>query len=940
MKKQLYSFVLLLASAAMAAAQSDLSSPLPTDESVKVGKLSNGLTYYIKKNAKPEKKVELRLVVNAGSALEREDQQGAAHFLEHMAFNGTKSYKKNSLISYLQSIGVQFGADLNAFTSFDETVYILPISTDSPKNFDTGLQILGEWASDITLDPAEIDHERGVVLEEMRLGQGAGRRMLDQYMPKLLNGSKYAERLPIGKKEIIQRISREALLDFYADWYRPDLMAVVAVGDLDVAATERKIGEIFAGMKAKRPAKPRPEIDVPEHANTLTSVAVDKEAQLASVSIYLKKASETVKTRADYKRQVLNSFYTGMLNSRMGEKALEPEAPYMNASAGFGALSRTRQAYVLSAFTEPSKVRRALAAIVEENRRAKEFGFTAGELERQKVNYMAALESSYKERSNTESATFAAEYVATFLHHHAIVSTEAVYKVAQEIIPAITLEEVNAVGKGTVSERDRVVIIGGLDKGDGSYPNEAEILSLIRGAETSKLTPYSDNAVSGPLVEKMETNAKIVEERSDVKFGLTYWKLSNGVKVVLKPTDFQADEIVMNGFSPGGLSLADDKRAMAAEFASRIAGESGVKSLSSIQLDKALTGKNASAYTYLSDMHEHLSGSSTQKDFETMLQLAYLRFTDVNFDKQTFDTFISKRKAVYADVLSDPGTFFNLEVSRVLSQDHPRANRLPTLAELESISLEDVKAVYKERFADASDFTFVFVGNFDIGAVRPLIVKYLGGLPSMNRVEKGRDLGIRPQPGKLDKVVYKGSDQKSNVQIVFTGEAKYDRAEDRHLSILGELLTNKLIEILREEKAGVYGASASGGMSRAPYESYSFTVSFPCGPENVKALVEAAMAEIAKIQGGQLTEGDLEKVKQARIIGIRSSAKNNSVWSGDIEWSLRVGEPLSTQAELEARINAVTLKDLQSAAKKYLKADERKLFVLMPESSRAANSTN
>ncbi len=936
MKRRLLQLLVVLVLSAAVAAQVDLNAPIPTDPSVRIGKLSNGMTYYIRKNAKPENKVELRLAVNIGSTAEREDQQGLAHFLEHMAFNGTKNFAKNDLVSYLQSIGVRFGADLNAYTSFDETVYMLSIPTEKKELLDKGLLVLSDWASTITLDPAEVQKERGVVLEELRLGKGADQRMRDRYFSKIFRGSIYADRLPIGKREVLEKFDIKVLTDFYEDWYRPEMMAVVVVGALDIDEMEKKIQANFSGIKAKRKAVKRTEPSVPDHKETLIAVETDREASVTQAQLLFKRSPERPKSQKDMRRGLVKTFFNGMLNARLDEIRQGPNPPFVFGSAGFGGFVRKKDAYSVFSVTDPGSVKNALTVFLDENNRVKQFGFTAPEFERQKQRYFASLENRYKERDKTESWTFADSYVYHFLAGNPSPGIEFQYNYDKAVVPTITLSEINDLAKEAITADNRVIVVTGPEKAGAVYPTQDEILALLKQSETAKLTPYVDNAVEETLVAELPAGAKITEEKADSKFGLTYWTLSNGVKVVLKPTDYQADQILMRSFSPGGLSLVGDDKAYSASYMSQVASESGVKKLSRSQLNKLLSGKRASASISVTEQFEYVNGSSTPQDLETMLQLAYLQFGNVNFDPAAFDSFLSKQKKFLPGLISSPQTFFGKEVSKIMTQNHPRAYAFPPAVEdLDRVKLDDIKAVYADRFGDASDFTFIFVGNFKNDEIKPMIVKYLGNLPSKKRTEAWKDLGIRPPDGKIEKVIRKGVDQKSLVQLTFTGPAKFDRDEARSISALGELLTIKLNEILREEKSGVYGVGAFGSLSKLPYERYSFSVNFPCGPENVESLTSAAIAEIVKIQNGQIDDKDLEKVKEARRVKAKEDVRRNDYWALEISRSLLQGIDLFTLEELEKRTNEITKEDLQSVAKKYVKLDERKQFVLLPETGPA-----
>ena len=928
----LFSLVLLLAFTSFS--QVSLNQPVPTDPNVRIGKLPNGLTYYIRRNGKPEHKVELRLAVNAGSILERDDQQGLAHFMEHMNFNGTTHFKKNELVSYLQSIGVRFGADLNAYTSFDETVYILPIPTDKPELIDKGLLVLSDWAAGATLDQEEINKERGVVLEELRLGRGAAQRMQDKYFPRLLSGSQYAVRLPIGKKEILDNFDRKSLVDFFETWYRPDLEAVVVVGDVDVNVMEGKIKAQFSDLKAKRPIVERPEFPIPDTKGTLVDVETDKEAQVTTAEILYKKPKEKeVKTQADLRRELVKGLFNGMFNARLNEIRQSPQPPFAFAGGGFETLFRGKSVYGLFGAASPENISSAISTLLTETRRVQAFGFTPGEFEREKERYLTRVENQFKEKDKTESGEFATEYVANFLTHDPIPGADFDLQFAKNVLPSITLKEVNELSKNTATDDNRAIIVTGLAKDDVKYPTEPDILALLKEAETAELKPYTETVNTEPLVKDLPNTAKVTSEKTDKNLGITYWELSNGVKVVLKPTDFKSDEILMRAFSPGGLSLEPDEKALSGNFLSPYIGEAGLKNITQVELGKRLAGKKANVSLSVSNEYELLNGDSTPKDFETMLQLAYLKFTSVDFDKAEFDSFLSKEKMFLPNLLNNPRFYFNNEVSKIMSQNHPRAFGFPTTEQLEKVKLDDMQAIYKDRFADASDFTFVFVGTFDNEKIKPLILQYLGNLPTTRRTETWKDMGIRPPSGKLDKTIYRGVDPQSVVQIIFTGSTPYDRDESRDLAAVGELLTIKLIEILREEKGGVYGVGASGGLAKVPYERFNFSISFPCGPENVKALTDAALGELTKIQNGQIDDKDVAKVKEARLVGLKENFKNNNYWASEISRDLQQSLPILSLEDAEARTNAINKGDLQKVAKKYLNPDARIQLVLMPEAS-------
>ncbi len=931
-KLQILFVILTFAFAGYAQSQIDLSQPIPIDKNVKIGKLDNGLTYYIRKNSKPENKVELRLAVNAGSILERDDQRGLAHFVEHMAFNGSKNFDKNELISYLQSIGVKFGSHLNAYTSFDETVYMLSIPTDKPGLLDKGLLVLSDWAGGITFDQEEIDKERGVVLEELRVGTGANQRMRDKYFPVLFKGSQYAERLPIGTEENLKTFKRESLVDFYEDWYRPDLMAIVAVGDFDPAEMEAKIKAQFSGLKAKRtPETERTAFSVPDQMGTDVVITKDKEASFTMVQVVNRIERKEVKTLNDRREEMLRGIFSEMLNQRIDELGRKATAPYLFGFSGFGGLVRSKGAYSSSGASKPSKSLESIEALVNENRRAELFGFNESEFERYKIRYLKDLENSYNEKDKTKSTAFAPRYVSNFLRNSRISGVEFDLEFARKIIPTIKLEEINALAKDTISDENRVVIITGPDKPEIAYPTKAEVLKTLQDSQTAELKPFNDNVSTDPLIGELKSSASIVKESFDSVNGFTHWTLSNGINVWIKKTDFKDNQILMRGFSPGGSSVIPDSKIIPGTFAEAVAGQSGLGKMTQVQLSKKLTGKTAGVSARYSGLYETINGSSTPKDLETMLQLLILRFTDVNFDEAEFESFKATRKAILANVLSNPEFYFSNEIREIENQGNPRYFNSFDPKIYENLDLAELKAIYNDRFADASDYNFAFVGNIDPEISKPLILKYLGNLPIIGRKETWKKVGPEPLSGPFKKVIYKGEDEKSSVSIRVRTPTKFDSSEAFIISSMGKLYRNKLLEILREEKGGVYGVGASAGMGRIPREYASLSISFPCGPENVDALTDAAITAFKKIQNGEIDQKDVDKIIEAELVDLRERNKDNSTWLNRITYTLMNNVPIPTNEEFKQRAKALSIEEIQRVANQYFDIEKRREYVLMPE---------
>ena len=936
MKKTILNFLLILCFIIPALSQEhningNLDNPLPVDPNVRIGTLSNGLTYYIRKNGKPEKRVEMRLVVNAGSILEDEDQLGLAHFVEHMAFNGTKNFAKNDIVSFLQSIGVEFGADLNAYTSFDETVYILPIPTDDEEILNKGLQILEDWAHNVSFSEEEIDKERGVVIEEWRLGRGADQRMRDKYFPVLFKNSHYAERLPIGKKEIIENASYETIKKFYRDWYRPDLMSVIAVGDIDVDAMEAKIKDHFGNLK--NPGKPRERATypVPGHEQTFVAITSDKEAAFTMVQLYYKADNVEISTLKDYRRNAVYELYNGMLNERLAELTKSADPPFFFASTYFGGMVRTKSSYTSFAVVGEKNIEKGLKALIEENERVKKFGFTQGELERYKKVMLNDYEQAFKEKDKTESKAYVREYVNNYLEKEPIPGIEFENEAMKSLLPGISLNEVNALAEQWITKNNRVVIITGPEKEGVVLPTEEEVLTMLNEADQMDITAYEEEEVASALMTTLPQPGTVAATKEIEKLGLTEITFSNGLKAVLKPTDFKNDEILMSAYSPGGSSLYNDEDYLSADNSADIVSESGVADFSAVNLEKMLAGKTVSASPFVGTLNEGLRGNAAPKDLETLLQLVHLYFTAPRKDQASFQSYIARNKMLLQNLMSDPRFYYSAEQIKIMTQNHPRGGRFPNVEDLEKIDFDKAYTFYQERFADAADFTFFFVGNFKVEGITPLLAQYLGSLPATNKKENWRDLGVRPPKGVVKEVVRKGKDPKSMVTINFTGEKPYTKESNYYLSSLGEILSIKLIEILREEKSGVYGVGAYGSSSKYPYESYNMRISFPCAPENVDDLIAATMAEIEKIKANGVSAEDLQKIKETQRRDREENLKKNRYWLGQISGYYRNHTDLDTFFDREKLVEDLTSADLKEAANKYLDMNNYVQVVLMPE---------
>lgn len=900
----------------------DGSTPIPSDPNVKIGQLENGLKYYIRQNTKPEDKVELRLVVNAGSILEDEDQRGLAHFMEHMCFNGTTNFKKNELVDYLQSIGVKFGAHLNAYTSFDETVYILPIPSDNPEKLEKGFQILEDWAHNALLEEQDIDDERGVVLEELRLRQGADDRMMQKYLPKLMYGSKYVERLPIGTKENLETFGYESIRRFYKDWYRPDLMAVIAVGDADVTVLEEKIKSHFGKIKNPINKKERNVFELPNHEETFIAIESDPEAAFSQVQVVYKdtenaKEDETI---SEYRHSVIESLFSQMINNRLDELRNSPTPPFVfGYSYHGGTYARSKEAYQSIAQTSEDGQLTALKALLEENERVKRYGFNQGEFERAKKDILANLEKAYNDKDKTNSSRFASEYIRNFLENEPIPGIEWEYNFHKAVLPSIQLEEVNKLIANYLKDNNRVIVITGPEKEGLKKATEAEVKSLLEAVEKEDLKPYEDKEVAASLItNELPRPGKVESSISNETLGTTTITLSNGATITYKKTDFKNDEILFTAYSYGGSSLLSDEDYKATAYASSGLAEAGVNSFSKTDLDKMLTGKIVTVRPSIGSYSEGFSGSASPKDLEELFQLTYLYFTALNKDKEAYASFINKQKAFLGNIMANPQFYFQIELGKFLNGDNPRYLGFPTAEDLDNSDYDLAYEKYKERFKDAGDFHFYFVGNIDENKLVDYATKYIGSLPSYNSDENYVVTDFRPLSGSHEKTFEKGKDPKSSVRIIYQGTAEYNAKEALTMETIGEVLTIKLIEKLREEEGGVYGVGASGDINKTPYGWYSMTISFPCGPENVEKLKTAALNEVETLIKNGPTDEDLAKVKENLLLDRKEDLKDNRFWLNLLKNADYEQEDASKVLNYDVRVNELTKQDLKDVAQKYL----------------------
>lgn len=913
-------------------AQLNDNSPLPVDTAVTIGKLSNGLTYYIRSNKKPENKVELRLVLNAGSINEDEDQLGLAHMAEHMAFNGTKNFKKNEIVSFLQSIGVGFGSDLNASTSFDETIYILPIPTDKPGNLEKGFQILEDWAHNVTYLDEDIEDERAIILEESRLGKGAGERMFKKILPRLLKGSLYAERLPIGKDSLIRSFKPDVIRRFYKDWYRPDLMAVIVVGDISKSSAEALIKKHFEGLQNPANARPRKYVEVPTYDSDDALIVTDKEATSYQAGIeYPARKKEALVTTADYRSNIIKGLFTTMLNKRLQELTQQENPPFLYASASFSGFARGYENFEIFTSSGDKVPQQAITAAVMEVERVKRFGFTEAELDRAKKNLLASYERAYNDRDKTESDNFVEEYIGHFLNQEPIPGIAREFELVQQFLPGITLADVNAIAEPLKQQQNLFSFVMGPDKDKDQLPAADELLQVVAQAEKSDLKPYEEKAIAAELLSKTPKAGKVVSKKVNAALGTTELVLSNGVTVTLKSTDFKNDQILMAASRYGGTSNYGKADKYNAHYALSIVNAMGFGSFSPTDLQKAMAGKAVSATPFINNTSEGINGVSTVKDLESMFQLAYLKLTEPRTDSSLFASFIQKNKAQLALLSANPqAAFIDTAFTYFYKNDPLAPIMVPKPSYFDSIQLSRAQAIYQELLSNVTGMHFVFTGNFKEADIIPLIEKYIAALPASGKKPGYVDQKVRPIAGNQNITVYKGEEQKSLIISLFHGSVPYSEDLNLKASAVTEVLNIRIIEELREKIQGIYGGGIYGELEKAPYPSYQFVLQLPCGPEKVDTLLKAVDAEIKSLVTNGPSKEVLDKVKQQWLETHKVQLKENGAWSSRLLSAKVEGSSMDRFVNFENYVKKLTIQDVQAAAKLLLNNNNRFTAILMP----------
>jgi zinc protease len=932
--RALTALILFLGTASPGAAQ-DAAATLPLDPAIRTGTLPNGLTWFIRENRLPVNRAMLRLVVKAGSVDEADDQRGLAHVLEHMAFNGTAHFKPGELVTYLESIGARFGPHVNASTSFDETIYMLDVPVDREGVLRRGFEALGDFAGGIALEGDEIDRERGVVLEEWRGRLGAGTRMQEPQIAALFGESRYAVRLPIGTPEILKSFPHQRLRDFYRDHYRPERMAVVVVGDIRAAEVEALIRENFGSLQ-RREGPARPVFDIPGHKDTRYVSVSDPEQTASSVSVLMKRPFEPLETVGAYRRSLLKSLANQMLNARFGEIARAPDAPFLAAGAGTDTLGRTVEASSVSARVQDGRIPQGLTGIAQEIARVRQHGFGAAELDRAKRQMLAGFERAYAERDKSESATLTAELIRHYLSSEAAPGIERELALVRQFLPSFTTQEVTAVAATMFGEESRVVIATAPEKPGVAKITETALQTALRTGSTATVTAWRDEMESRELMPKKPTAGSVRARREIPEIGVTILTLSNGAEVWLKPTDFRNDQISFTAYAPGGTSLVPEADYENASLAASLVGVAGVGGFTPVELSKLLAGRIANAGTSIGTYSQSLSGSASPKDLETALQLAYLRFTSPNRDPSAFDLMKRQLETALANQEQSPAFAYNERLGAINTMNH-YTSRTPTVDDLKRLDPERMMQIYQQRFANAADFTFFFVGAFTLDQITPVLNTYVASLPSTGKATSKRGAyNIRFPAKVVRETVARGREPRSETTITFFANTKLEELEVHRLQAATRVLQAKLRDILREKMGGTYGVSV-GYSSTSPEPGYgTVTVRFGSSPENVEPLTKAMMAEVERLRRDGPSAADVSSVKEAEKNDIQTSLLQNGYWLNSLQTLHQLGrDPRGILRRIE-RADSLSVDNVHAAFRTYFPADRHTIVTLMPEVTAAA----
>ena len=865
----------------MAFSQVDFNMQVPVDSAARVGKLDNGLTYYIRHNEEPKDRASFYIIQNVGALLEKDDQNGLAHFLEHMAFNGTKHFAGKGIINTLEKHGVQFGRNINAYTSFGETVYNLSdIPVKHEGLIDTCLLVLNDWADYLLLTEEEIDSERGVISEEWRTRRTADFRMQRKFLPVLLNGSKYMNRDVIGDLDVIKNFKYETLRQFYNDWYRTDLQAIAIVGDIDVDAVEQKVKALFSTIKPEANPLKREFFEVPDHKEPLYVLATDKEADGYSVDLYIKhKAPKPSEKNFKYLReQTIQSLFGMMTRDRINELLQKGVPPFVMGSINYGGLVDGYEMLNISATPKPDQDEVAFKSIYTEAKRIHQHGFAPGELERAKTNLLTSYESRYKQRDKINNDQFARDFKNYYLQGEPLTSIDFDWEFVQQVLPTISVEEVSSKAKQWMIKENRVIVVMGPEKPDAKHLSKEQALAIMDSIDNSQVEPYNDLAVSSDLISKELEGSKVKSTKQLPEFDAVEWTLGNDAKVVFRQADYEKDQVALIALSHGGSSLHKDDQMASAMMLNQFISAFGVGEYNATDLKKALTGKKVSMNVGLSDLNETFNGSSTPRDFETMMQLLYLQFENPRFDKEAYEALLGRYRAFIANMANNPQKIMGDSLALIMTSHHPRT-KLMTPSLLDEISLEQMEAIYKDRFVDADDFIFFIVGNIAEDTAKVMAEKYIGSLTKLPRKETWVDHNVEGPAGKTEReIVIPVEVKKSTVSVNFDAKMEYTPEQNLLLSLFRDILNLRYLEEIREKEGGTYGVRVSTNYSKFPKEEKSLGLTFDTDPEKAQHLKSILFREIDKIVAEGPTFEDLDKAVKNLQKNREQSKLHNNYW--------------------------------------------------------------
>jgi zinc protease len=902
----------------MGFSQIDLSKQAPTDPAIRIGKLANGMTYYIRHNEEPKERASFYIIQNVGALLENDDQNGLAHFLEHMAFNGTQHFPGKGIINTLEKHGVQFGRNINAYTSFGETVYNLSdIPVKHEGLVDTCLLVLNDWSHFLLLTDKEIDDERGVITEEWRTGQDADRRMFNQYVKVLLQGSKYTKRDVIGSMDVVKNFKYETLRDFYHSWYRTDLQAIAIVGDIDVDAVEQKVKAMFSKIEAVQNPPKREFYEVPDHKELLYTLTTDKESDSYEVNLYVKhKATPPSEKNLNYLREkTIQSLFSMMTRDRISELLQKGIPPFVRGSISYDSFVDGYDVLNIEATAKPDQDDIAFKSIYTEAQRINKYGFTSGELDRAKTNMLTSYESRYKQRDKISNDQYASDIKSNYIENEPLTAIDFDWEFVQKILPTISVEEISAKAKQWMTPENRVIVIMGPAKAEAKHLSKEGALAIINDVEKGPIEPYVDAAVSSNLIKGELKGSKVKSTKQLPEFNAVEWTLGNETKVVFRKADYEKDQVSLVAISNGGSSKVNNDKVASAQMLNQFMGSFGVGEYDATALKKALTGKKVGLNVSLSDLNETFSGSSTPKDFETMMQLLYLQFENPRFDKEAYEAMLGRLKAYVANMANNPEKIMSDSLSLIMTCKNPRT-KLITPELFNEISLEQIEAIYKDRFVDAGDFTYIIVGNIDEATAKTMAEKYIGSLTNLPRKETWVDRNVEGPKGKtVREIEIPQETKKATVIVNFDAKMDYTPQQNLLLSVFRDILNIRYTEEIREKEGGTYGVQVSTNSTKFPKAKKSLNLMFDTDPEKAQKLKSIVYQEIEKIAQNGPSAVDLDKAVKNLLKNREQAKLHNSYWMQALNTYYIYSYNPTTPENYENILQKMTIADVQQFAK-------------------------